>query len=142
MDNGDLPPGVYLVTLQEALVRFGRGTPQRQMVGQRLSRIHRLAQATGHLGRFVVFGSFVTEKPAPNDVDVILLMEDTFDTDRVAGEAQLLFDHPGAQTYFGSSVFWLHRMAALGGEQAAIEDWQITRDGGRRGIVEIAAEAP
>ena len=28
-------------------------------------------------------------------------------------------------------------MAALGGEQAAVEYWQATRGGGRRGIVEI-----
>ena len=30
-------------------------------------------------------------------------------------------------------------MAALGGEQAAVEDWQIKRDGARRGLVEITA---
>ena len=29
--------------------------------------------------------------------------------------------------------------AGLGGEQAAIEDWQIKRDGTRRGIVEVTA---
>jgi hypothetical protein len=34
----------------------------------------------------------------------------------------------------------MRRMAALGGEQAAIEDWQIKRDGTHRGIVEITAE--
>jgi hypothetical protein len=32
------------------------------------------------------------------------------------------------------------KLAALGGEQAAIEDWQITRDGGRREILEIIPE--
>ncbi len=31
----------------------------------------------------------------------------------------------------------IHQLAALGGEQAAIEDWQIRRDGARRGIVEV-----
>jgi hypothetical protein len=39
--------------------------------------------------------------------------------------------------YFGASIFWVRRMAALGGEAVAIEDWQIKRDGTRRGIVEI-----
>ena len=28
-------------------------------------------------------------------------------------------------------------MAASGGEEAAIEDWQLKRDGSERGIVEI-----
>ena len=44
----------------------------------RLERIYRLASQTGYLARFVVFGSFVTTKPRPNDVDVFMLMEDTF----------------------------------------------------------------
>jgi hypothetical protein len=39
----------------------------------------------------------------------------------------------------GASIFWVRRAGALGGEQAAIEDWQIKRDGTRRGIVEVTA---
>jgi hypothetical protein len=101
-----------------------------------------VAHATGHLARFVVFGSFVTSKLTPNDVDVFLVMEDMFDFAHLTGETRLLFDHAAAQAYFGGSVFWVRRMAALGGEQAAIEHWQIARDGHRRGIVEILPEVP
>jgi hypothetical protein len=36
-------------------------------------------------------------------------------------------------------VFRIRRAAALGGEQAAMEDWQMARSGGRRGIVEIVS---
>jgi len=32
------------------------------------------------------------------------------------------------------------RLAALGGKEAAIEHWQIKRDGGRRGIVEVVPD--
>jgi len=39
-------------------------------------------------------------------------------------------------------VFWVRRLAAFGGEQAAVEYWQVTREGGRRGIVEISKEMP
>ncbi len=140
--RGDLPPGVHGATLSEVLERFGRGSPQRTILASRLARIYRIAQATDALARVAVFGSFVTEKVWPNDVDVFLVMDDTFDVDRLTGEARLLFDHAAANAYFGASVFWVRRQAALGGEQAAIEDWQITRDGSRRGIVEILPEAP
>jgi len=59
----------------------------------------------------------------------------------LVGEGRLLFvNHGTAQDHFGASVFWMRRMAAIGGEQAAIEDWQIKRDGTERGIVEITAE--
>lgn len=63
-------------------------------------------------------------------MDVFLLMRDTFDVGQLAAdEAQVLFDHAAAQAHFGASVFWLRRLAALGGEEQAVADWQIKRDG-------------
>ncbi|HEV8636128.1 MAG TPA: hypothetical protein VG370_18040 [Chloroflexota bacterium] len=49
----------------------------------------------------------------------------------------LVLDHGVAQAYFGASVFWLRRLAALGGEDVAVAHWQIKRDGTRRGIVDV-----
>ena len=73
-------------------------------------------------------------------MDVFLLMEDAFDVGQLTGEARVLFDHAAAQAHFGASVFWLRRLAALGGEDQAITEWQITRDGTFRGIIEIVEE--
>jgi hypothetical protein len=64
-----------------------------------------------------------------------------FRASATAGEARLLFDHTVAQDRFGSSVFWVRKLAALGGEEAAIEHWQIKRDGTQRGVLEIIREA-
>ena len=72
--RGDLPVGVHPATLAEVIERFGHGTPQRELVTARLVYIYELAHATGKLLRFVIFGSYVTEKPTPNDVDIILVM--------------------------------------------------------------------
>ena len=124
------------------LERFGVGSTQRKAVALRLERIYRAARASGHLARFVVFGSFVTDKPEPNDVDVFLLMEDTFDASKLEGETPLLFDHAAAQAAFGASVFWLRRLAAWEGEATVIEYWQVKRGGDRRGIIEIIPEVP
>lgn len=88
----------------------------------------------------MVFGSFVTNKNEPNDVDVFMIMDDNFNIRSLTGEARLLFDHGTAQGHFGCSVFWVRRLAAIGGEQAAVEDWQIKRDGTARGIIEITVE--
>ena len=128
--------------MQEMLDRFGTSTLPRMVIARRLERIYQVARSTGHLARFVVFGSFITSKLDPNDVDVFLLMEDHFDVSQLVGETRLLFDHRRAQVHFGASVFWIRRLAALGGEQETIEYWQITRDGGQRGIVEIVEEMP
>lgn len=139
-EEGDLPPGVHLATLEETLQRFGNGMPQRRAVADRLRRVYELAVSTGLLARFVVFGSFVTDAAEPRDVDVVLLMEDEFDVTSISGEAALVFRHMDADAHFGASVFWTPRSSALGGEQAMIEYWQTRRDGGRRGIVEIVPE--
>ena len=102
-----------------------------------MERIYQLAHSTGHLAHFIVFGSFVTAKAEPNDVDIFLLMEDSFDVRQVSPEARLVFDHAAAQNLLGASVFWIRRAAALGGEEATIAHWQIKRDGNKRGILEI-----
>ena len=139
-EEGDLPPGVYRATLSEVLQRFGQGSVQRCAGGDRLRRIYQFAASTGEVARFVVFGSFVTAKLEPNDVDIVLLMEDTFDLASVTGEAALVFQHLEAHTRFGASVFWTRRSGAMGGERAMIEYWQVRRQGGQRGIVEILLE--
>jgi len=51
--------------------------------------------------------------------------------------AAAVFDHALAHERLGASIFWVRAMAALEGEQAAGEHWQVTRGGGQRGIVEI-----
>jgi len=108
----------------------------------RLARDYELAATTGHAKRFVVFGSFVTAKFEPNDVDVFLIMGDTFDLAQVSGEARLIFDHAAAQAHFGASVFWPRGLAALPNEEEAIASWQFKRDGTRRGIVEVKELQP
>ena len=136
-ETGDLPQGVHRASLEEALSQFGEATIQRRLVGMRLRRVYDLAVTTRQVKRFIVFGSFVTAKREPNDVDVFLLMDDAFELSQVTGEARLVFDHSAAQAHFGASIFWLRPVAALPNEEEAVRSWQRKRDGTRRGIVEI-----
>ena len=136
-NNGDLPRGIHKASLSDVIEHFGKGNFQRAILAQRLDRIYDIAVETGQTARFIIFGSFVTDKPNPQDLDIFLLMEDTFDIRQVAGEARIIFNHMAAQNYEGASIFWLRRVAALDGEDAAIEHWQIKRDGKKRGIVEV-----
>jgi hypothetical protein len=55
----------------------------------------------------------------------------------LTGEAALIFDHGAAQQAEGTSIFWIRRRAAIGGEEAALQYWQITREQTTRGIVEV-----
>lgn len=139
-ESGDLPDGVHDASLDEVEQRFGAETVQRRRLAMRLARVYRLAQLTGQLVRFVVFGSFVTSKAEPNDIDVFMLMDDSFELATVSGEAAVLFDHSAAQAHFGASVFWLRRLSALPNEDDVVAGWQVKRDGRQRGIVEIIGE--
>ena len=106
-ESGDLPPGIHCVTIEEALQHF-RTTPRRALIARRLERIYDLARSSGHLARFIVFGSFVTAvtaKAEPNDVDIFLLMENSFDVRNLSPDARLAFDHTAAQNLLGASVF-------------------------------------
>jgi hypothetical protein len=112
---GELPPGVHRATLGEVIDRFGQGSVQRRIVANRLTRLYALVASTGGLGRFVVFGSFVTAKANPNDVDIVVPMEDSFDLASVHGETAMVFQHLDAEARFGASVFWTRWAGALGG---------------------------
>ncbi len=136
-ESGDLPVGIHRASLSEVLEHFGRVSFQREVVAQRLERIYSLANQTGKVARFIIFGSFITTKVSPRDVDVFLLMDDTFDVGKVKGEAAIVFNHMPAQNYEGVSIFWVRRMAAFGGEDNAVSFWQGKRNGEKRGIVEV-----
>lgn len=134
---GDMPPSVYRVTLSAVITRFGHGSLQRALLAERLTILYQTALSTGKVAHFIVFGSFVTSKIAPNDVDIVILMQDDFDAKTLDPKTAMLFDHAIAQNYEGASIFWVRKMAALGGVKQFIQDWQRKRDGTLRGIIEV-----
>jgi hypothetical protein len=136
--SGELPAGVHQADLGEVLSRFGGGTPARRRCTAVLRHVLELAARTGELDRLVVFGSYVTDKPAPNDVDVVLIMNRGFEPDDAPEECRVLFDHLRAQQELGASVFWVTPANIIGMTLAEfIQGWQLTREKTLRGIVEI-----
>jgi hypothetical protein len=51
LPNGFLPPGVHRAPLRAIIERFGRATPRRQVLAERLEELLRVARATGQLQR-------------------------------------------------------------------------------------------
>jgi hypothetical protein len=99
---------------------------------------YRLAQETGKLERVFIWGSYVTTKPDPGDVDLFLVMTPDFESHNYIGETRMVFDSATAEHMLGATVFW---MASGTGTQTTVADlltqFQIRRDGERRGIVEV-----
>jgi hypothetical protein len=82
-----------------------------------------------------VWGSFVTAKLTPRDLDVLMIMDDDFEVERVAPAAQEIFDATQAKLRFESDVFWAR--ASIGEDVLRLETYQISRIFRRRGIVEL-----
>jgi hypothetical protein len=137
-EHGDLPIGIHQATLQDVVERFGSGSAQRIRVTRRLEQVIALARETGKVGRLIVFGSYITAKPDPNDVDVILVMRDDFKVREVHSAATALFDHQRADAELGASIFWTRpSLLVLDTIEDFLSHWQNKRDGTKRGIVEV-----
>ena len=82
-------------------------------------------------------GSFVTTKPAPRDLDILLIMDEDFEVERIATPAGEIFDSTRAKLRFESDVFWAR--ASIGEEvlQTWLETYQTSRTFRKRGIVEL-----
>jgi hypothetical protein len=136
--TGDLPAGVHEADWPEIEQRFGRGAEARVRAFASLRHVYELADRTGWLRRFLVFGSFVSAAADPRDVDVVLVMGATFKVEEAPRESRTLFSHPDAQARFGASVFWIREgMLSEGAMQEFLDTWQTKRDGTKRGILEV-----
>ena len=135
-EEGELPPGVHVADWQEFQSRFGT-TPRRVWLSERLRSLLELAGAGGKLRRVFVWGSFVTAKPAPKDIDILLIMAGDFEVDRIASPAQAIFDSGRARLLFESDVFWAR--TTIGDEMLGLwlETYQTSRMFRKRGIVEL-----
>ena len=136
-DHGELPPGVHRANWKEFKVRFGSSSPRRVWLTGRLSALLKLADTNGKLRRVFIWGSFVTEKPAPKDLDILLIMDEDFEVDRIDAAAQAVFDSVRARLLFESDVFWAR--SSIGGEllDLWLETYQTSRSFRKRGIVEL-----
>jgi hypothetical protein len=91
----------------------------------------------GKLCRVFIWGSFVTAKPAPRDLDILLIMDKDFEVQRIAPPAQEVFDSIQAKLRFESDVFWARSSIGEDTLKIWLETYQLSRNFRKRGIVEL-----
>jgi len=135
--EGDLPVGVHVTDWQEFRSRFGTTTPRRVWLSGRLQALVALVANTGKLRRVFVWGSFVTAKPPPKDLDILLIVDEAFEVERIDSPAQAVFNSTRAKILFEADVFWAR--TSIGAEilETWLETYQISRSFRKRGIVEL-----
>jgi hypothetical protein len=89
---------------------------------------------------FAAFSSevvFVTSKPAPRDIDILLIMDEDFEAARMPAAAQAVFDSVRAKLLFESDVFWAR--VSIGHEMLDLwlDTYQISRSFRKRGLAEV-----
>ena len=80
-ENGCLPDGLHDCTLQQAAERFGafQNSARRPELWARFTEFMREATACQLMEAVLLDGSFVTTKPDPNDLDLVLVVAASHD---------------------------------------------------------------
>lgn len=136
-DAGYLPPGVHSCTLQELAVRF-RGTGfsgTRGRLLERLERYLRELRETALVDRVAIDGSFVTAKAEPNDIDLVVVLRESCDIDRIATT-------PALSRRWVAKHYEFDALVAIAGSQSCAEYLQFfqqvkDRPGCSKGILQV-----
>ena len=131
------PAGVHVARWPEFESRFCDSCPRRVWLARRLRVLVELAASSGKLLRLFVWGSFVTAKPVPKDLDILLIMGEDFEVEEMDERAGSVFDSVKARLMFEADVFWARN--SIGEEMLKLwlDTYQISRDFRKRGIVEL-----
>jgi len=135
--DGDLPPGIHHISGEELWARFGNRGLQRTFVSECLRKIIDLATISGKVERLIIFGSYVTKKPEPGDVDLLLIVSADFKIEEVHQEARILFDHQCAEREFNAHIFWLRNNVGRQVIDGFINVYATSRNGKLRGVIEL-----
>lgn len=115
-----------MATEDEVFARFATPSARRQWLGEQLRRLLALAKSTGQLARVFLWGSFVTSKEIPNDLDVLLVMDTGFAVEGVPAQAKSSStmsegDSVSMPIFFGPKPLLIHRCCICG--------WTLTKRG-------------
>lgn len=135
--SGNLPKGVHKATLKETREIFGTTSARRKWLIGSLEKIIELAKSTGGLERVVIWGSFVSNRELPNDIDLLLIMKEDFDINKANPDVRKIFDYAQGRIAFNADIFWTKSSIGEDTINLWLETYQMTRDFKPRGIVEV-----
>ncbi|MCI0695860.1 hypothetical protein L0337_28145 [candidate division KSB1 bacterium] len=128
---------LQLVPLDEFAEQYGASTPRRQFLFNQARSVISLLRATGQVKRVFVFGSFVSEKPNPNDVDFFVVMTADFTTFHLKGRIAEVFQNEACRIRYGVDLFWVTEAIGESHIQDMLEVFSRDRQQQYNPIVEI-----
>jgi len=100
------------LTLEEVINRFGTATERRQELCERFQERLGVVQSTGELRRVWLFGSFATDKPEPDDLDILALFASGFAPATLPENVRPWFDHELCRELHEIDLFYLTEQAS------------------------------
>ena len=125
------------LTLEEIRQRYGESTPRRQFLCIRLQTVVRLLVETGQLRHLYIFGSFVTAKPTPGDLDCFAVMASGFTTEHLTPPHLEVFQHDVCRLLYQIDIFWVIEAVAREHREAMLNVFSRDREGTPQPIIEV-----
>jgi predicted nucleotidyltransferase len=128
---------VSIASVQEIQARFGTSTPRRQFLFQQFQNLFHRLRAVGSVKQVFLFGSFVTGKASPNDIDLLVVMNGAFSTTNLSGQDLDIFQHDLCRIRFDADVFWVTEAVGADRIEDLLDVFSRNRDGQPQPIVEV-----
>jgi len=138
--DGDLPPGIHRATFDEIERRLSRFivSDRRINLFARFKQLLVMAKRSGIVERLVVGGSFVTSKPEPNDIDVVIVVDSDLDFDALTPSQYTVTDRRALRRVLKTEA--LDIITVRNGTtrmDLVLELFQSKRDNKQVGVVEV-----
>jgi hypothetical protein len=99
--EGYLPPGIHAASLREVQVHFGHGSPTRQLQIGLTEQIVETGRHYASIKRVLLWGSFVTDKPEPADLDYSIVVSVNHHRTPIAANHRRFFVPLDARQFYG-----------------------------------------
>ena len=126
-----------IASLDDLRLRFGTSTPRRQFLFRQLDIIIDQLRATRKLKRAFLFGSFVSGKASPNDVDLLVVMNAGFSTTQLGGKVSELFQHDVCRIRYHADLFWVTEAVGNARIEDLLEVFSRDREGRVQSVIEV-----
>lgn len=107
MQSGALPPGLHATPLAEIIERYGAGSEARERQARLLQLIVEAALYYPTIKRILVWGSFVTSKAEPGDLDYSIVVGGGYDLERILEPHRRFFVPVEARQFYGADKTYL-----------------------------------
>ena len=126
-----------IASLDGKRIRFGTSTPRRQFLFRQLEIIIDQLLVTRNVRQIYLFGSFVSGKASPNDVDLLVVMNAGFSTTQIGGKVLELFQHDVCRIRYHADLFWVTEAVGNARIEDLLEVFSRDREGRTQSVVEV-----